>query len=107
MRTIDEAYTYLDNAKCILSEKAEREDGFYIDKKYVKLAGHTAYNGVLEALDMILPRKKGRKSVEWYQENLSKIDKKMLHYFNNVYQQLHLVMGYDGIGDIRIKKNWL
>lgn len=104
MNKIEEAYRYLNNTKEILSTKANKSEGVYQDKKYVKLAGHAAYNGVLEALNLILPTKNGRKSAEWYKEQLAKIDKKMLNYFNNVYELLHLVMGYDGYGDARIVK---
>lgn len=95
--TVQEAKRYLDNAKEILREKAKKEDGFYQDKKYVKLAGHAAYTGVLVALDALLGKKtKGRKSVEWYQNELSKVDKKALTTFNDAYDTLHLAMSYDG-----------
>ena len=95
--TVQEAKRYLDNAKEILREKAKKEDGFYQDKKYVKLAGHAAYTGVLVALDSLLGKKtKGRKSVEWYQNELSKVDKKALTTFNDAYDTLHLAMSYDG-----------
>jgi hypothetical protein len=97
MKHIIEAHRYLDNAKQILREKAKKEDGYYTDKKYVKMAGHTAYTGVLEALDGLFGiKKKGRKNVDWYQEELGKIDKKILNSFNVAYDALHLSMGYDG-----------
>ena len=97
MNHVAEAHRYLNNAKEILREKAQKEDGYYKDKKYVKMAGNTAYNGVLEALDGLLGiKKKGRKSVDWYQEELGKIDKKILNTFNLAYDNLHLAMGYDG-----------
>ena len=106
MNNIAEAYRYLENAKEILSTKAQKEDGYYQDKKYVKLAGHAAYSGVLVALDHALERpKKGRVSVEWYKENIAKLDKKMLNYFNEVYEVMHLVMGYDGFGKEKIIKD--
>lgn len=95
--TVQEAKRYLDNAKEILREKAKKEDGFYQDKKYVKLAGHAAYTGVLVALDGLLENKtKGRKDVDWYKERLAKMDKKVLNAFNGAYDTLHLAMGYDG-----------
>jgi len=97
MKHIIEAHRYLENAKEILRDKAQKEDGYYKDKKYVKMAGNTAYNGVLEALDGLFgTKKKGRKSVDWYQEELSKVDKKILTSFNSAYNMLHLLMGYDG-----------
>lgn len=97
MKHIVEAYRYLDNAKDILRDKAQKEDKYYKDAKYVKMAGNTAYNGVLVALDGLLGvKKKGRKSVDWYKEELSKLDKKILYTFSSAYETLHLLMGYDG-----------
>lgn len=99
MEHITEAKRYLANAKAILSEKAQKEDGYYKDRKYVKMAGHTAYAGVLVALDSILgqKKKKTRKSLEWYQKELAALDKKILSDFMAVYDILHLSMSYDGI----------
>ncbi|MCF2500510.1 DUF5618 family protein [Dyadobacter chenhuakuii] len=106
--TVQEAKRYLDNAKEILREKAKKEDGFYQDKKYVKLAGHAAYTGVLVALDSLLGKKtKGRKSVEWYQNELSKVDKKALTTFNDAYDTLHLAMSYDGNRSADVSKTGL
>jgi len=51
-----EAMRYMDNAKEYL-KNAQKEDGFYLDKKYVKTACGTAYNGVLVALDGFLTLK--------------------------------------------------
>ena len=102
---ITEANRYLNNAKEILREKGAKEDGFYQDSKYVKMAGHTAYSGVLLALDHYFGKKtKGRKDVDWYRYNLAQQDKKMLNTFMSVYELLHLVMAYDGIGDADIVK---
>lgn len=95
--TVQEAKRYLDNAREILREKARKEDGYYQDSKYVKMAGHTAYAGVLVALDGLLGKKtKGRKDVEWYKQQLAKLDKKLLNSFVGVYDTLHLSMSYDG-----------
>lgn len=97
MDSIQEAKRYLDNAKEILREKALKDDGYYQDSKYVKMAGHTAYTGILLALDVYLGKKgKGRKDVDWYKEHLSKLDKKVLNAFLTAYQVLHLDMAYDG-----------
>ena len=97
MKYIIEAHRYLDNAKEILRDKARKEDSRYHDRKYVRMAGHTAYLAILVALDGLFGiKKKGRKKVEWYQEQIAKIDKKMLNSFLNAYEILHLGMGYDG-----------
>ena len=98
MNNIIEARRYLDNAKEILRDKARKEDGLYQDRKYVKMAGHTAYTGVLLALDQLFgdAKSKGRKDVSWYKTRLAKMDKKVLDNFNDVYDLLHLSMSYDG-----------
>lgn len=108
MKDIIEAKRYLSNAKEILREKAIKENGLYKDRKYVKMAGHTAYAGVLVALDSILGgKKKGRKSVDWYKEELSIRDKKILGAFLAAYDTLHLSMSYDGNLSANVSKEGL
>lgn len=98
-----EAMRYIDNAQEILRTKAKRVGDVYEDKKYVKMAGHTAYTGILFALDNcgIMPqtKKNQRLDVKDYQSVLAKQNKTMLNYFNECYEQLHLVAGYDGYGN--------
>ena len=99
-----EAVRYMDNAKECL-KKAKKEDNYYHDKKYVRAACGIAYSGLLVALDGFLrlkdikPKGKDRKSIEFYQSNITKIDKKMLDYLNSAYNILHLSGYYDGIED--------
>lgn len=103
-----EAKRYLDNARSILREKAIKENDLYTDRKYVKLAGHAAYTGVLVALDGFLGVKtKKRKDVNWYKEQLASIDKKLLGNFVNAYELLHLYMGYDGTQDVIVAQRGL
>ena len=104
----NEAIRYMDNAKETL-KKAGKEDKFYLDKKYVKTACGTAYNGVLTALDGYLILKeikkpRGRKSIEYYQDSITKIDKKLLNYVNSAYEILHLVGYYDGNNTVSVIK---
>ena len=104
-----EAIRYMDNAKEYL-KNAKKEGLFYHDKKYVKTACGTAYNGLLLALDGFLqlkdikPKGKDRKSIEYYQKNISNIDKKMLFYLNSAYKILHLSGYYDGIESVPVIK---
>ena len=66
---VEEARRYISNAKDILKKKAKKEDGYYQDKKYIRMAGNTAYNGVLEALDALITEKlKGRKTCKFQQD---------------------------------------
>ena len=58
---IQEAERYLKKARAILSEKAGKDGGYYTDRKYVRMAGHTAWMGVLIALDAALQVKAGLK----------------------------------------------
>jgi hypothetical protein len=102
---IQEAKRYLNNAKDILSEKAQKVDGYYQDTKYVKMAGHTAYAGVLVALDSYFGKKSiGRKDVDWYKQQIAVLDKKLLTRFVSVYDILHLSMSYDGIPNAGVAK---
>lgn len=97
MNTVQEAKRYLDNARQILREKAQKENGYYQDRKYVRMAGNTAYNGILVALDSFLEEKtKGRKDVIWYKTRLARLDKNILNSFVSAYDTLHLALGYDG-----------
>ena len=103
-----EATRYMDNAKeCLV--KARKENGYYQDQKYVRMACGTAYSGLLVALDCFLilkgvqkPTAKERKSIEYYQTNITKIDKKLLDMLNSAYKVLHLLGYYDGIEDARV-----
>ena len=102
-----EAIRYMDNANDYLKQ-AKKEGKMYRDTKYVKTACGTAYSGVLVALDGFFAAKgvhnvkKVRKSVEYYQSNLTKLDKKMLDTFICAYKILHLSGYYDGIEDVRV-----
>jgi hypothetical protein len=102
-----EAIRYMDNAKESLKQ-AGKEDNYYNDSKYVSTACGAAYKGVLIALDAYLSlkgikkRTKGRKSIDYYHNNIAVLDKKLLIALNTVYNVLHLDGYYDGIQDVRI-----
>jgi len=105
-----EATRYMNNAKEYL-KSAKKEGNIYRDPKYVSTACGTAYKGVLIALDCFLilkgihkPKGKERKSIEYYQNNLGKIDRKMLDNLNITYKILHLSGYYDGIEDAIVIK---
>jgi hypothetical protein len=106
-KSYDEAMRYMDNAKETL-KKAGIEGYVYSDRKYVRTACGTAYNSVLLALDTYLRLKgvdmpkKRRKSIEFYTEHVSKIDKKMLSNLDTVYHVLHLDGYYDGLQDTKV-----
>ena len=105
-----EAIRYMDNAKECLT-KAKKEGKMYNDQKYVKAACGIAYSGVLVALDCFLilkdihkPKGKERKSIEYYQNNLGKLDRKMMMTMNCAYQILHLSGYYDGVQSVNVIK---
>jgi len=104
---IQEAERYLQNARQILSEKAEKEGNFYQDQKYVKAAGNYAWNGVLVALDAVTDvrknLKKGRRlDIQDYQNAVLKMDRKMNFPFLAAYESLHKALGYDGNPNYKI-----
>jgi len=108
-RYYGEATRYMDNAREYL-KNAKKEGNVYRDVKYVRTACGTAYNGVLIALDGFLALKgvekpkKSRKSIEYYLENIGKIDKKMVDRLNIAYKVLHLYGYYDGIESVSVVK---
>jgi hypothetical protein len=98
---IVEAERYLSNAREILSEKAGKSGRFYSDKKYVRMAGNTAWNGILEAIDGTFNvrdsiKKNQRPDVKDYQQIIGKRDQAKLKLFNVAYDILHKTLGYDG-----------
>jgi len=103
---IREAERYLENARQILSDKAEKDGDYYNDSKYVRMAGNTAWNGVLIALDAVLDMhknlKKGQRlDFKDYQAAIAKKDSKLPRTLLNAYGLLHLSLGYDGITDYK------
>ena len=101
-----EAMRYVENAKAILLQ-AGKEDKYYKDVKYVQTACGTAYLGILKALDLLfdiknVPKRRGRKAIEYYQSILSGMDKKLLNHLNDAYHILHLEGYYGGIKNIKI-----
>ncbi|MEI7420720.1 MAG: DUF5618 family protein [Prolixibacteraceae bacterium] len=96
----EEAIRYMENANDNL-KNAGKEDDFYKDDKYVKTACGIAYNAVLKALDGYFITKevkvpKRRKSIEFYRDNIARIDRKLMAHLNNAYTVLHLDGYYDG-----------
>ena len=104
---IKEAERYMQNAKKVLSENAEKDGSFYQDKKYVKAAGNYAWNGVLVALDAVTDvrenLKKGQRlDFKDYQNAVAKKDRKMNMPLLNAYDSLHKTLGYDGNQNYKI-----
>jgi len=109
---IREAERYLQNAKQLLSEKAEKDGDYYNDSKYVRMAGNTAWNGVLIALDAVLNvrsnLKKGQRvDFKDYQSAIAKKDIKMPRVLYNAYNLLHLSLGYDGVTSYKVVQDSL
>jgi len=103
--SIQEAKRYLVNAKEILSQKAGKEGNYYGDAKYVRMAGDTAWKGVLIALDSVFHVKKTprhRVSIDDYKTAVAKINRQVLTMVNDGYQVLHISMGYDGIKNYKV-----
>jgi len=99
---IREAERYLQNARQILTDKAEKDGDYYNDTKYVRMAGNTAWNGVLIALDAALGVKnkmkpRQRPSFKDYQMALYLRDSKMNNVLLTAYEELHKAIGYDGV----------
>jgi hypothetical protein len=106
-KSFDEATRFMDNAKKELG-LAKKDGKFYEDIKHVQGACGFAYLAVLKAVDGIFilreiprPHKKGRRSIDYYTDGMSNIDKKMLNHLNNAYSMLHLYGYYDGYNNVQ------
>ena len=99
---IDEARRYVQNAKDILNEngKLDTELQLYTDRKYIRMAGNTLWNGVLVILDAVFhvkSKKRQHPDVGDYRDAIAVRDKKLLSLFIAGYEVMHVAMGYDGV----------
>ena len=100
---VEEARRYVRNAKDILNEKGklDTECRHYTDRKYVRMAGNTLWNGVLLILEAVFHVKKNKRSranITDYEKIIAERDRKLLELVNDGYDMLHISMGYDGVG---------
>src|ERR1700691_5383810 len=88
-KAYQEAIRYMNNANKELN-LADRNGKVFQDVKHLRVACGTAYLATLKAVDGILlmrniPKPKKRPSIEYYQKELSNIDKKILTSLNIAY----------------------
>ena len=99
---VAEARRYVQNAKDLLEEKGKLdvETQLYKDRKYVRMAGNTLWNGVLLILDAVFHVKKTPKSrphIGDYLKAVGARDNKLHDLVIGGYETMHICMGYDGI----------
>ena len=99
---VEEARRYVRNAKDLLdlNGKLNTELQLYEDRKYVRMAGNTLWNGVLLILDAVFHVKSKQQphpDVGNYRDAVAVRDKKLLSLFVTGYEVMHIAMGYDGI----------
>lgn len=112
MNHYQEITRYLDNAREILSTKANKEGQEYKDIKYVQMASGTAYHAALMIADEYLRKKEGEKfvkpqSIDEYRIRIRKYNKTLLSYLNEAYDTLHLAGYYHGAPSVRTIKDGL
>lgn len=98
---VKEARRYVQNAKDVLRDngKLNTELQLYEDRKYVRMAGHTLWTGVLLILDSLFhlkSKKRPHPDVIDYRDAISNRDEKLLSLFVSGYETMHIYMGYDG-----------
>ena len=103
-----EAVRYMDNAKETLRKAEKRDDGLYMDEKYVRSACGIAYLGVLVALDAWLtlkgvdiPVKRNHTNINFYLSKVGKLDMKLLDHLNGAYNVLHLDGYYRKVKNVK------
>nr|WP_295932633.1 DUF5618 family protein [uncultured Dyadobacter sp.] len=109
MNQFQEITRYLDNAREILSTKADKQGQEYKDIKYVQMASGTAYNAALMIADEYLRKKEGAKftkpnSIDEYRIRIRKYNKTLLSYLNEAYDTLHLAGYYHGTPSVKTIK---
>ena len=86
---------YLQNAEEDLDKRGKLQDGEYMDIKYVRRAGHTAWCTILVALDGIPVAKNITKRKYASYKKLIKTQP-LIELYNFAYSDLHITMGYEG-----------
>ncbi len=98
---VSEARRYVENAQDLLISKGrlDYETQLYQDRKYVRMAGNTLWNGILHILDAVFHVKNAKRrhpDINDYRNMVSKRDRKLLDLVNAAYETIHVSMGYDG-----------
>ena len=98
---VDEARRYVTNAKDLLEKNGQLdyETQIYGDRKYVRMAGNTLWNGVLLILDAVFHIKskdRPHPDIVDYKDAITKRDGKLLKLVIVAYETIHIAMGYDG-----------
>ncbi|MEA5459856.1 DUF5618 family protein [Arcicella sp. LKC2W] len=88
------AQKILIKAKKILAENTRREGNYYTDKRYVRMAGRTAWQGVIVGLNECLKIQE-KSELKVYQKVLLQ-NPYFLERFNNAYDTLCNTLGSDG-----------
>ena len=102
---IAEAVRYQENAKQIILDNENIEDGYYEDGKHVKKAGRMMWKGCLIALNFAFQFKHNSdKDIKDYQNAAAKRSKKLLNIITSGYQTMHLWLGYDGAKSVSTMK---
>ena len=96
----DEATRLMNNAHKEL-QLAKKNGKFFHDIKHLQVACGTAYLATLKALNGIfllrnIPKPKRHASIEYYQQGLTNLDRKILDSLNVAYRILHIDGYYEG-----------
>ena len=97
---LSNAQKILIKAKRILAENAGKDGNFYTDKKQVRMAGRTAWQGVIVGLNECLKIQE-KSALKVYQKILTQ-NPYFLQLFNSAYDALCETLGSDGNLDIMI-----
>lgn len=98
---VAEAQRYVQNAKELLEGKADLDTDtqLYRDRKYVRMAGNTLWNGVLLIIDAVFGVRTHRRphpDITDYKNEIAQRDHKLLNLVIAGYDTMHISMGYDG-----------
>ena len=99
-----EAKRYVMNARDLLNTKGDldTETQLYRDRKCVRMAGNSLWNGILvivEATFHLKTKQRPHPDAIDYKNAIAQRDKKLLRLFVVGYEFMHITMGYDGLPD--------
>ena len=101
---VQEAKRYVQNAKDLLTSKGnlDPDTQLYADRKYVRMAGNTLWNGILvivEAVFHLKTKQRPHPDAIDYKNAIAQRDKKLLDLFITGYECMCITIGHDGLPD--------
>lgn len=105
---LKDAQHWIDRAYYTLDYKATRKNGYYTNRKWVRLAGRQAYQGLQVSLTTLLGKPaKGQSTHAYYRDQLTVDYPELVEPYRAVYAELVQRMGHQGHRRVRLAQAML